>query len=128
LNATDRYKLIDKILDGSKTVKEVSTETGVPTSTIYRYLSRYRKSDGQLESLADKPFGSRAHPNWFTEADKDQVVSFKLYNPHLSSYQIAKGLSEKQRLKISASSVRNILSQRRVREFFSPQSLTSPPS
>lgn len=63
MRATDKYELIRPILREEKSVKQVHKETGVPISTIYRYLKLFREGDGRIESLADKldyPF------TWFT--------------------------------------------------------------
>jgi transposase len=119
LTATQRYKLIYPILSGEKTVREVHLSTRIATSTLYRYLQRYHQSGGELESLSDKSHAAHNHPNWFSEEDRDIVVNFKLQNPHFSSYQMADALTESNLLKISASTVRNVLTQRRIRtEFF----------
>ncbi len=73
MNAIQRYELIRPILKGEKTPKEVSEETNIPISTIYRYLKRYRERDGDIESLVDKPHTNQSHPKWFTRKDRDEV-------------------------------------------------------
>jgi len=112
LKATDRYELIRPILQQEKTVKDVCTETEISISTLYRCLKRFRESDGQLEVLADKSHAAHSHPSWFTEEDKDMVVSYKLMNPHKSNRQIAQELTETKLLSISCRSVDKILAQR----------------
>ena len=125
MKATERYERIRPILQQEKTIREVHTETEISISTLYRYLKRFRDSEGQLESLADKSHAADFHPNGFTEEDKDQVVSDKLMNPHKSNRQIAKELTEQKSLSISGRSVDKILAQRRLTDIFFSTSLPS---
>ena len=118
MEAIERYELIRPILHGEKSIKEVHLETGVPISTLYRYLKRFREGNFRLESLADKPFGAHSHPNWFTEEDKDRVVWYKIRHPEKSARQIAKDLAVEEILQISYHSVSDILKQRRLPENF----------
>ena len=108
MNAIQRYELIRPILKGEKTPKEVSEETNIPISTIYRYLKRYRERDGDIESLVDKPHTNQSHPKWFTRKDRDEVVQYKLHHPHLSGRQIAKALTKAGILQINYHSVADI--------------------
>lgn len=113
-----RYELIRPILAGEKTVAQIHQETSIPISTLYRYLARFRDSEGQVESLKDKSHASLSHPKWLTETDKDTVVAHKLARPEKSASQIARELSEMGTLSISARSIANVLKARGV---------TSPP-
>ena len=113
-----RYELIRPILAGKKTVSRVHQETEIPISTLYRYLSRFRDSAGQVESLGDKSHASHTHPNWLTEEDEDLVVAYKLEHPEKSAPQIATELGETGVLEISARSIANILKARGV--FYPP--------
>ncbi len=72
MNAIQRYELIRPILKHEKTPKQVSEETNIPISTIYRYLKRYRESGGDIESLADKSHANQSHPKWLERKDKDK--------------------------------------------------------
>ena len=118
MEAIERYELIRPILHGEKSIKEVSIETGVPISTLCRYLKRFREGDFRVESLADKQFGAHSHPNWFTEEDKDKVIWHKIQHPEKSARQIAKTLAAENILQISYHSVSDILKQRRLPENF----------
>ena len=89
-----RYELIRPILAGEKTVQQVHIEHEIPVSTLYRYLSRFRDSNGQIESLGDKSHASHTHPNWLTEEDKDLVVGLKLSHPEKSAPTIATELRD----------------------------------
>ena len=109
-----RYELIRPILVGEKTVQQIHQQTSVPVSTLYRYLCRFRESNGQVESLADKSHASDAHPKWLTEADKNMVVAYKLAHPEKSAVQIVTELTETGSLQISARSIVNILKARGV--------------
>ena len=42
MNATQRYELIRPIVRNEKTVKQVHLETGIPISTLYRYVKLFR--------------------------------------------------------------------------------------
>jgi len=118
LDAIQRYELIRPILHGEKTVKEIHKETGVPSSTLYHYLKRFREGSGQIENLADKPLGPHSHPNWFTEEDKDKVVWYKLHNPEKSARQIALDMTTEGILQISYHTVADILKQRSLTDNF----------
>jgi transposase len=111
VNALQRYEIIRPILKGEKTPKQVSEETSVPLSTIYRYLKRFREGDGNMESLADESHANNSHPNWFTREDNAKVVQYKLQHPHLSSRQIAKALAQEDILQIHDRTVANILKE-----------------
>ena len=114
MDPTQRYEMIRPILKHEKQVEQVAQETGISSRTLYRYLKRYRDSCGKLESLADKSHAPHSHPNWFTESDKDEVVSYKLQHPHKSSRQIAQDLTESGVLKINYHSVADILKAHRL--------------
>jgi transposase len=116
LEAIQRYELIRPILHGEKSVKEVHHETGVPLSTLYRYLKRFR--EGNIESLADGSHAPHSHPYWFTEEQKDEVIWYKLKHPEKSARQIALDLSVNDILQISYHSVSDILKQRRLTAHF----------
>lgn len=118
MEAIERYELIRPILQEEKTVKEVHQETGVPISTLYRYLKRFREGNGKIDSLADKSNAPHSHPNWFTEEDKDKVVLYKIHHPEKSYRQIARELSSANILQISYHSVSNILNERSLTEIF----------
>ena len=111
VNAIQRYELIRPILKHEKTPKQVSAETSLSVSTIYRYLKRFREGDGDIESLADKSHGNQLHPKWLTREDKDKVIQYKLQHPHLSSRQIAKMLTQGGILQIHDRTVVNILKE-----------------
>jgi len=114
LKATERYELIRPILAGEKSVKERHEETGVPPSTLYYYLKRFRDGGGEIESLADKSSAAHSHPNWFTAEDKDKVVWYKVQHPEKSARQIAKELATEEILQINYHSVSDILKQRQL--------------
>ncbi len=101
MDARTRYELIRPILIGERTVEQVEKESGLSGRTLRRYLSRLRESGGKVESLADKPYGSHSHPNWFTKEHKDLVVNHKLAHSRQSSRQIAKALTDSGQLTIS---------------------------
>ena len=109
-----RYELIRPILQGEKSVSDVHEEAGVPVRTLYRYVKRFRQSNGQLESLADKSRAPHARPRSFTDAQKDRVVHHKLSHPEKSARQIAAELTETGTLSINYHSVADILKQRAV--------------
>jgi transposase len=111
LNATRKYELIRPILKNEKTPKQVSAETDVALSSIYRYLKRLRESDGSIESLADRSHAIYSHPKRLTQEDKNRVVQYKLQHPHLSSRQIAEALAQESILKIHDRTVSNILKE-----------------
>jgi len=112
MEATQRYELIRPILNSEKTPKQVHDESGVPLSTLYDYLSRFRQSGGQIESLTDKSHAINSHPKWLTDEDKAKVVAYKLAHPHLSSRQIAKELEKAGILSIHDRTVTGILKER----------------
>ncbi len=120
VNATQKYELIRRILKGEKAPKQVSEETNIPISTIYRYLKRYRGGGGDIESLADKPHVNQSHPKWFTRKDKDKVVQYKLQHPHLSARQVAKALAKEEILQTNYHSVADILKERGLTTPFFP--------
>ena len=109
-----RYEWIRPILAGEKTVAQVHQETKTPIRTLYRYIKRFREASGQLEALADKSHASHTHPKWFSSADKDLVVSYKLAHSEKSASQIATELTSTGELEIHPRSVANILNQRGV--------------
>ena len=76
MNATQKYELIRPILKGEKNPKQSSEETGIPLSTIYYYLKRFRKGGGNIESLRDKSHANQSHPRWLTQEDKDKIVQY----------------------------------------------------
>ena len=112
MNAIQKYELIRPILQKEKTPKQVSQEKNVPLITIYRYLKRFRKGNGNMENLTDKSHAIRSHSKWLTRKDKDKVVQYKLQHPHLSSRQIAKALTNEGILPINYHSVADILDNR----------------
>ena len=120
MNARQRYELIRPVLNKEKTAKQVHHENQVPLSTIYRYLKRFRESDGQIESLSDKSSAPNSSPKWFTEEDKDTVVAYKLSHPEKSAHQIAADLKGRGILQIHDRTVANILSERRLPPPFYP--------
>ena len=111
VSTIQRYELIRPILKGEKTPKQASEETGVPLSTIYYYLKRFREGGEEMESLADKSHANQSHPRWLTQEDKEKIVQYKLQHPHLSSRKIAEALAEKSILKINYHSVADILKE-----------------
>ena len=111
MNATQKYELIRPILKGEKTPKKTSEETGIPLSTIYYYLKRFREGGENIESLTDRSHTNKSHPRWLTQADKEKVIQHKLQNPHLSSRQMAKALAQEGILKINARTVSNIFKE-----------------
>ncbi|MBI1930093.1 helix-turn-helix domain-containing protein [Candidatus Poribacteria bacterium] len=121
MDTLERYELIRPILNREKTPKAVHQETGIPLSTIYWYLKRFRE-DG-IEGLADQSHAIHSHPKWLTEADKDQVVDFKRQHPHLTTRQIATALSEAGILEIHETTVAKIL---KARGFSPPFFSTNP--
>ena len=119
MTATQRYELIHPIVQQEKTVHQVCTETGVPASTLYRYLKRLQEGNGQIESLADKSRAPHSHPKWFTEEQKALVIEYKLENPPISARQISRDLAEKGILEINPHSVADLLKERGLTgEFF----------
>ena len=110
MDAIQRYELIRPILNQEKTPKQVHQETAVPLSTIYWYLKRFRE-DG-IEGLADKSHAIHSHPKWFTDAEKDTVVSYKLQHPHLTTRQIADGFTQTEGVPIDDRTVAKILKAR----------------
>ena len=85
VNITQKYELILPILKGEKTPKQASAETGIPLSTIYHYLKRFREGGGNIDSLADKSRAIHSHSMRLTQEDRDKVVQYKLHHLHLSS-------------------------------------------
>jgi len=120
VNAIQKYELIRPILKKEKTPKQVSKERNVPLITIYRYLKRFRKDNGNMESLTDKSHAIHTHSKWLTRKDKDKVVQYKLQHPHFSSHQIAKSLTNEGILQISYHSVADILDNRGLTTPFLP--------
>lgn len=111
MNATQKYELIRPILKGEKTPTKASEETGIPLSTIYYYLKRFREGGGDIESLTDKSHANQSHPRWLTQEDKDKVIQYKLQHPHLSSRQIAEDLAREGNLKLHYRTVVNMLKE-----------------
>ena len=109
MNIIKRYEMIRSILKREKSPDQVSKETNAPLSTIYYYLKKFRKGSENTEDLTDKSHASHSHPKWLTQENKDKVVQYKLQHPHLSSRQIAKGLTKEGILQISYHSVAEIL-------------------
>ena len=120
MNARQRYELIRPVLNKEKTAKQIHHEKQVPLSTIYRYLRRFRESDGQIESLSDKSSAPNSSPKWFTEEEKDTVVAYKLSHPEKSTRQIAADLQVRSILQIHDRTVASILSERRLPPPFYP--------
>jgi transposase len=112
VNATQKYELIRPILKGEKTPKQVSKEIGIPLSTIYYYLKRFREGRRDIKSLSDKSHANQSHPRWLTQEDKDKIAQYKLQHPHLSSRMIAKELNREDILKVHDRTVANILKER----------------
>jgi transposase len=111
VNAIQRYELIRPILRHEKTPKQVSEETNIPISTIYRYLKRYREGSEDIESLAAKSHANQSHPKWLAREDKDKIVQYKLHHPYLSARQIAIGLAKEGILQTNYHSVADILKE-----------------
>ena len=112
MNATQKYELIRPIVKQEKTPKQVSEETGVPLSSIYRYLKRLREGGGEIDSLADRSHAIRSHPKRLTQEGKDKITQYKLQHPHLSSRQLAEALAQEGILQIHYRTVGNILRER----------------
>ncbi|MFC1718639.1 helix-turn-helix domain-containing protein [Candidatus Poribacteria bacterium] len=112
MNTTQKYDLVRPILQGEKTPKQTSKETGIPLSTIYYYLKRFQEGGGNIESLSNKSHANQSHPRWLTRVDKDKVVQYKIQHPHLSSRQLAKALDQEGILQIHDRTVSNILKER----------------
>ena len=112
MNATQKYELIRPILKGEKTAKQTNKETGIPLSTIYYYLKRFREGGEELASLSDKSRANHSHPRWLTSEDKDKVIQYKLQHPHLSSRQIAEALAQEGVVQMRYRAVANILRER----------------
>jgi transposase len=111
LNVTQKYELIRPILKGEKKPKQVSEEKGIPLSTIYYYLKRFRDGGGNIDSLTNRSHANHSHPRWLTREDKDKVIQYKLNHPHLSSRQLAKALAKESILEIHHRTVSNILKE-----------------
>jgi len=111
VESTQKYELIRPILRNEKTPKQVNEETGIPLSTIYHYLKRFRAGGGNTESLSNKSHANKSHPRWLSQKDKDKVIQYKLQNPHLSSRQLAKALVQEDILEIHDRTVSNILKE-----------------
>ena len=109
MNATEKYELIRPILKQEKTPRQVSKEKNVSLVTIYRYLKRFRRGNGNMESLTDKSHAVHKHSKWLTQKDKDKVIQYKLQHPHLSSRQIANALTNEGILQVSHDPVADIL-------------------
>ena len=109
MDATQRYELIRPILHHEKTPSQVHEETGVPLSTLYDYLKRFREGGEQIESLADRSNAPKNHPNWLTETQKQIVVAYRQQHPHKSARQIAEELTEADIVSINYHSVADIL-------------------
>ena len=112
VKATQKYEMIRLILKDEKTPKQASEETGVPLSTIYYYLKRFREGGGNMESLAGKSHANHSHPRWLTQEDRDKVIQYKLQNPHLSSRQMAEALAQEGILQVSYRTVASIFRER----------------
>ena len=110
MDTLQRYELIRPILNQEKTPKVVHQGTGIPLSTIYWILSRFR--EGGIKGLENKSHAIHSHPKWLTEEDKDKVVHFKRQHPHQTSRQIAAALSEVGILEIHNRTVALILKTR----------------
>ena len=111
VNITQKYELILPILKGEKTPKQASEERGIPLSTIYYYLKRFREGGGNIDSLADKSRAIHSHSMRLTQEDRDKVVQYKLHHLHLSSRQLAKALAQEGILQIHDRTVSNILKE-----------------
>ncbi len=111
MNAMQKYELIRPILKSEKTLEQASKETGIPLSTIYYYLKRFRDSGGDIESLTDKSHANQSHSRWLTQADKEKVIQYKLQHPHLSSRQLAEDLAQEEDLQIHYRTVVNLLKE-----------------
>jgi transposase len=109
MDSIQRYELIRPILRQEKSIKQIHQETSISIRTLYRYLKRFRDSNGQIESLADKSHAAHTHPRWFTQQDKEQVIEYFRQHPHQSATQIAKDLTGTGGLQISNGSVSQIL-------------------
>ena len=109
MNAIQKYELIRPILKDEKTPRQVSEETSIPLSSIYRYLRQFHEGDDKMESLAGKSHASKSHPKWLSQEDKDKLIQYKLQHPHLSSRQISKALAQEGILQIHYRTVINIL-------------------
>ncbi len=109
MNATQKYELIHPILKGAKTPKQVSEETGIPVSSIYRYLKRLREGGRDIKSLEDKSHAIHSHPKRLTPEGRNRIIQYKLQHPHLSSREIAKALAEEDILQIHYRTVGNRL-------------------
>ena len=112
MNAIQKYELIRPILKKEKNPNQVSKEKNIPLITIYRYLKKFRKGNGNMESLTDKSHAIHGHSKWITRKDKDKIVQYKLQHPHLSSRQIAKALTDEGILPINYHSVSDVLDNR----------------
>ncbi len=97
MDATQKYELIRAILRNEKTPKQVNLETGIPLSTIYHYLKRFRAGGQDVKSLVDRSHAIHSHPKRLTREDKGKVIQYKVRHPHLSSRQIAEALAQDRR-------------------------------
>lgn len=111
MNATQKYELIRPVLKGEKTPKQASEETGIPLSSLYRYLKRLREASGNIENLTDRSHAIHSHPKRLTSEDKDKVLQYKIRHPHLSSRKIAEALAQEGILQIHYRTVVNILKE-----------------
>lgn len=70
MDTLQRYELIRPILNQEKTPKVVHQETGIPLSTIYWILSRFR--EGGIKGLENKSHAIHSHPKWLTGKAKSK--------------------------------------------------------
>jgi transposase len=114
VDATQKYELIRPILRNEKTPKQVNLEIGVPLSTIYHYLKRFRESGQDVKSLVDRSHAIHSHPKRLTREDKGKVIKYKFLHPHLSSRQIAEALAQEGILQISYRTVANVFKEQNL--------------
>ena len=111
MDPTQKYELIRPILRNEKTPKQVNEETGIPLSTIYHYLKRFRAGGGNTESLSHKSHANQSHPRWLSQEDKYKVIQYRLQHPYLSSRKISEALAQEGILEIHDRTVSNILKE-----------------
>lgn len=91
LSSTEKIALINRLL-GGESVTRLSREAGVSRTIIYRWLTQYKKTKHNADSLQSKrPKGSK---HWrFAKSSRQLALSITLAHPEFSVHTVARELS-----------------------------------
>lgn len=90
-----RLKVVKSVLDGQKSVSQLSKETKIARKTIYFWLKKYSVSTGRKRKvcLNDNYVKGRAHPKFKRHLFQEKIIRLIKKNPRSSIREMSKVLN-----------------------------------